>query len=112
MLRIFFTVILFFSVQAIAAESAQNGRYQIVTTPGMTTAFLLDTQTGKTWQFVHFDFLYGDPTVWQAVDRVDDSGGKLTLEWTSRHATKKQVEESEAAQKAQTQKYIDQNLKP
>ena len=34
--------------------------------------FLVDTETGKTWQFTEYTDLEGNPHVWQIVPRVDD----------------------------------------
>jgi hypothetical protein len=33
--------------------------------------FLLDTQTGKVWQWVTYPFIEGDPNAWSSVPRFD-----------------------------------------
>ncbi len=55
-----------------ASTGTTNGRYQIVTSPVTArNTFMLDTQTGKVWQFTQFTDLVDDPTVWLFQPRID-----------------------------------------
>jgi hypothetical protein len=63
------------------------GRYQIVMNGGIHN-FLLDTQTGGTWQFSSFSDLEGNPTAWIVQPRLD-SEQELAI-WARAHVAKKQ----------------------
>ena len=65
------------------------GRYQVVFSPNARAdTFMIDTESGKTWQFVTFTDIEGDPHVWKPVVRVD-SDSDLSA-WVSRQTLKKQ----------------------
>lgn len=50
-------------------------RYQIVFNPNVRAdTFLLDTEKGKVWQLVKFGSLEGQPTAWESMDIIDNSG--------------------------------------
>lgn len=54
---------------------AKAQRYQIVFNPNVRAdTFLLDTEKGKVWQLVKFGSLEGQPTAWDSMDIIDNSG--------------------------------------
>jgi len=62
------------SPQKPAPPSAgpSGGRYQIVFSPLIRAdTFLLDTQSGRTWQIVKFEDLQDAPRVWEPLNRFD-----------------------------------------
>jgi hypothetical protein len=69
--------------------SSASGRYQIVmsTTIGANT-FMLDTQTGKVWQWVTYTDLENDPKVWMIRPRLD--GDEDLRKWALTQTPKKQ----------------------
>jgi hypothetical protein len=57
---------------APAPHATTTGRYQIVFSPHVRAdAFLLDTETGRTWQWVQYTDVPGTPTVWTIRQRFD-----------------------------------------
>lgn len=49
-----------------------TGRYQIVFSPhARADTYLLDTETGRVWQFTKFPYLNGEPSAWMSVARID-----------------------------------------
>ena len=78
------------SINAIAEEISQQGRYQIVFGPhARADMYLLDTWTGKVWQNVKLVDMESEPNVWDIMDRVD--GKKDYLEWINSHLSKKEA---------------------
>jgi hypothetical protein len=59
--------------QATQVPMGNLGRYQIVVDPGGPNNFLLDTQTGKTWQWTRFSDLENEPKAWTAQLRFDST---------------------------------------
>ena len=60
--------------QVILNAGSGAGRFQIVFSPNARAdTFMIDTQTGKVWQFVTYVDLEGDPHVWQSVPRLDSA---------------------------------------
>jgi hypothetical protein len=64
--------------QATSVEPQQtqaqlaSGRYQIVFSPhARAETFMIDTETGRVWQFTTFVDLDGDPHAWMSVPRID-----------------------------------------
>lgn len=61
-------------------QPAPNARYVIVFSPRTErNTFLLDTQTGRTWQITTYSFLNGDPNAWVLVDRIDTDADEAKL---------------------------------
>ncbi len=53
-------------------DASQVGRYQIVFGPhARADMFLLDTVTGRTWEYITYTNLEGKPDMWVEEDRID-----------------------------------------
>lgn len=77
------------SAQRAPSPSSEEhpGRYQLVINPnGRVDTFLIDTETGKTWQRTQLTDLEGEPEVWLYRDRIDDE--RAELDFYSRRTTK------------------------
>lgn len=102
-LLIFFTA-LFLSQHVIAGESQQQGRYQIILNPAVRAdTLLLDTWTGKVWHKVQFTDMYGEPVVWEIMDKID--GLEDQKKWSKNHFSKEEAEKFIAKEKEK----VDQN---
>lgn len=54
------------------AAAPAPGRYQILYSPNARAdTFMLDTSTGRVWQFVTYIDLDGDPHAWRLLSRID-----------------------------------------
>jgi len=106
LLKLTLAVILFSTIPANAGEAAQQGRYQIVINPSMRAdTFLLDTWTGKVWQQTQFTDMYGEPSVWLYMDRIDSD--KQNDVWRKNHSSKKEVDEFEKRYQSKEKKPAD-----
>jgi len=75
-------------------QASGAGRYQVVFSPNARAdTFMIDTETGKIWQFVTFTDIEGDPHVWRPVVRVD-SDSELSV-WASHQTFKKQPQQAQ-----------------
>jgi hypothetical protein len=71
---------------------AQPGRFQIVLNPTYRRdIFLLDTQTGKIWVRTEITYFEGDPDIWIAQDRADNT--QEFGEWAKRQTPRNKKEE-------------------
>jgi hypothetical protein len=69
------------------AQSVHTGRYQLWVNPNARVdTFLLDTETGRTWQRIVYTNVKGEPPVWLIQDRIDNEV-ELT-NWTNKHELK------------------------
>ncbi len=69
-------------------QSGMNGRYQIVMNPELArNTFLLDTQTGQTWQLTQYPGLQGEPTAWTFKAKLDSEGEMMA--WATTQGLKK-----------------------
>lgn len=56
-------------------QSSQAPRYQIVINQGVRAdTFMIDTQKGKVWQLTKITDVENQPTVWQPMMVIDNSG--------------------------------------
>jgi hypothetical protein len=70
------------------APAPTPGRFQIVFSPtARADTFMLDTQTGKAWQFTRYTDLIGEPQVWLPVPRIDGQADLAV--WLSTQTPKK-----------------------
>lgn len=68
------------SINTIAEEISQQGRYQIMFSPHVRAdTFLLDTWTGKTWKKIHMADIKNDPSVWVYIEKIDSEHDEI--EW-------------------------------
>jgi hypothetical protein len=68
------------SDQLPGAAPASQGRYQIIMSPhNARDTFLIDTETGRTWQLTVFSFLNDDPVVWSAIPRIDNDDDRAKI---------------------------------
>lgn len=59
---------------------APQGRYQIIMSPhNARDTFLIDTETGRTWQLTVFSFLNDDPAVWNVMPRIDNDDDRAKV---------------------------------
>jgi hypothetical protein len=69
-------------------QASGVSRYQVVYSPNARAdTFMVDSQTGKTWQFVTFTDIEGDPHVWRPVVRFENE--QEVQEWAGRQTFKK-----------------------
>lgn len=70
-----------------AQPPANYGRFVIVFSPyARADTFLLDTQTGKTWQLAKYTDVLGEPLVWQYLSKFDNEAD--LLQWMIQQKTK------------------------